>query len=334
MRADYLEDEVSTIYFGGGTPSLLTKDQLKKLMDTIRNHYPLTPNPEITLEANPEDLTAAKPQILLDLGINRLSIGIQTFDNQELKWMNRAHDAADAVTSFANVRNAGFQNISLDLIYALPTMGNSTWKENLRKAAELQPEHISLYGLTIEDQTVFGKRKKKNELIEMPEDDAAEEYLAAISYLRELGYEHYEVSNFGKPGFYSQHNMAYWSGNAYLGVGPGAHSFDGSTRQFNLRSNPKYLKAIVNNDIFFEVEELTQTQRLNEQILTGLRRKSGILFSELKEQFHVDLRDTYHKILDNFDKQGLVSYSDDRLQLTSHGFLVADEIALQLFFQE
>ncbi|MEM0938549.1 MAG: radical SAM family heme chaperone HemW [Bacteroidota bacterium] len=333
-RSGYLNEDIATIYFGGGTPSLLNSDQTKKLLQTIEKNFSILPFSEITFEANPEDLTLNKLKVLKKLGINRLSIGIQTFRNEELNWMNRIHDSKQAERAFLNARNAGFKNISLDFIYALPNYSNSFWELDLSKAVEMEPEHISLYGLTIEERTVFGKRRNKNKLKELPEEEAAEQYLHAISFLNLSGYNHYEVSNFAKPGFYSRHNLAYWSGQNYLGVGPGAHSFNGRTRQLNIRNNPKYLKAWIKKSTFFQIEELSEIQLLNETILTRLRRESGISFKEVNEKYNVDLKRIYHGILTKLHQQKLAIYSEDSLRLTSHGFLVADEIALQLFFQE
>ncbi len=333
-RSNYLTDEVSTIYFGGGTPSVLTKNQIAKFIQTIKKKFKLTSDPEITLEANPEDLTPNKLDELRKLGINRLSIGVQTFHDKELKWMNRIHDSKQAISSIKNARKAGFSNISLDLIYALPGNGHSLWKDELTKAVELDTEHISLYGLTIEDRTVFGNRKKNNQLIEMPEEAAADQYLHAISFLNSMGMDHYEVSNFAKPGYYSQHNLAYWSGRSYLGVGPGAHSFDGLSRQLNIRNNSKYLKAIQNGESYFEIENLSKIQRMNEFILTGLRKKEGISFEEIRGTFGIDFLDIYSDILNQYDHQGLIELNENSMHLTSYGFLVADEMALRLFFQE
>ncbi|MEM6734701.1 MAG: radical SAM family heme chaperone HemW [Bacteroidota bacterium] len=333
-RSGYLNEDIATIYFGGGTPSLLSKAQIKKLLQTIEKNFSILPFPEVTFEANPEDLTLNKLKDLKTLGINRLSIGIQTFHNRELKWMNRIHDSKQAEHAFLNARNAGFKNISLDFIYALPNYSDSFWESDLLKAVEMEPEHISLYGLTIEERTVFGRRKNKNKLRELPEEAAAEQYLCAISFLNLSGYDHYEVSNFAKPGFHSRHNLAYWSGKNYLGVGPGAHSFDGRTRQLNIRSNLKYLRALTKKGVFFQTEELSETQLLNETILTRLRRESGISFKEVNEKFRVDLKMRYNRILKKLHQQKLAIYSKDSLRLTSHGFLVADEIALQLFFPE
>lgn len=335
-REKYFNKNVDTIYFGGGTPSLLAPEQIQLLLDIINESYPISTNVEITLEANPEDLSKEKAKHFFEAGINRLSIGIQTFDETKLKWMNRIHDSEESLAAVENARNAGFQNISLDLIYAIPDHGRKEWQSDLEQIVSLNPEHISLYGLTIEDKTVFGKWEQENKLIQVPENQAAEQYLFAIDFLKSNGYLQYEVSNFGKEGCYSKHNTAYWKGVPYLGVGPGAHSFDGKfTRRFNVRNNAKYLKAIQKDDIsFFESEELSATQRLNEQILTQLRTKEGLNLLALKEASGHSLDQIYKGFIEEMQKQNLIEISGDHLRLKPLGFLVADEIALRLFFQE
>lgn len=332
-RKEYLTESVGTIYFGGGTPSLLSYKELQRLLDTISQNFDLEDQLEITLEANPEDLSLDKTRELMQLGINRLSIGIQTFDSKKLNWMNRIHTRDQVFEGFQHARQAGFSNISLDLIYALPDAGFNYWESDLTQVSEMNPEHISLYGLTIEERTVFGHREKKGELISIPDDDAAKQYLYAIEFLKSKGYDHYEVSNFGKEGFYSRHNHSYWSGVPYLGVGPGAHSFNGHSRQMNVRNNPRYLKEI-NSDSYFEVEELSNIQLLNEQILTSLRTSRGLSIEMISSKYGVDLTDEYGSLLEELIDQKLIEIESDYIRLLPNGFLVADEIALRLFFPE
>lgn len=333
-RKDYLRETIHTIYFGGGTPSLLEAEQLGYLLKTIQTNYSLGKDVEITLEANPEDLTLVKSNELFQIGVNRLSIGIQTFDESKLQWMNRAHNAKESVSAFEHARKAGFTNISLDLIYAIPDHDRSKWEMDLKSIAGLKPEHISLYGLTIEDQTVFGKWEQQNKLVQVPEDEAANQYLFAIAYLKSVGYLQYEVSNFGKEGFYSRHNNNYWSGIPYLGVGPGAHSFDGTSRRFNIRSNPGYLKGIQENSNYFETELLTEIQQVNERILTQLRTAKGLDLNQLKSEFGFQLEPTHSEFINEILLQELVEMKGDFLRLKPKGFLVADEIALRLFTSE
>ncbi|MEO9483270.1 MAG: radical SAM family heme chaperone HemW [Ekhidna sp.] len=333
-RKDYLNEEVNTIYLGGGTPSLLTSDQVVHLLNTVFANYDVCSHAEITLEANPEDLSLNKSKELAEAGINRLSIGVQTFDESKLAWMNRAHDANDSFGAFEKARQAGFKNISLDLIYAIPDHSRERWESDLKAITDLQPDHISFYGLTIEEQTVFGRWEQQNRLVQVPEDEAAKQYLFAIEYLEDRGYQQYEVSNFGKDGFHSRHNHGYWSGIWYLGVGPGAHSFDGESRRFNVRNNPNYIKAIKEGLPFYETELLSRIQRINEQILTQLRTVKGLNLSMLQKDMDVDFQELHADFIDEISHQELIEIADGFLRLKSKGFLVADEIAVRLFFSE
>lgn len=333
-RKTYLNERIQTIYLGGGTPSLLSADQIRLLMDTIHDQFEVVNTAEITLEANPEDLTLSKAKDLFDLGVNRLSIGIQTFDEKKLIWMNRAHSSKEAIHAFENARSAGFQNISLDLIYAIPDHQKEQWEADLAAITDLQPEHISLYGLTVENQTVFGKWEQQNKLVQVPDDEAANQYLFAIEYLKNRGFRQYEVSNFGKEDFHSRHNNAYWSGLPYLGVGPGAHSYNGKSRRFNVRSNPKYLKAVQKGTSYYETEVLSKTQRINEQILTQLRTARGLNLESLNSAMGVELMKLHSDFIQDIIAQGLVEINGGFLSLSPKGFLVADEIALRFFFPE
>lgn len=333
-RREYISEDIATIYFGGGTPSLLSSSQLDQLLDTIIENFNVDQNAEVTLEANPEDLSGSYLQAIRSIGINRLSIGIQTFDDERLKWMNRIHDSQQAKIAYEHARIAGFENISLDLIYALPDHGEIKWEEDLATAIELSPEHLSLYGLTIEPQTVFGKWELEHKVIQVPENDAARQYLLAIEYLQGHGYLQYEVSNFGKKDFYSRHNTAYWHGENYLGIGPGAHSFNGSSRQFNIRNNAKYLKAIRENATYFESENLSTVQRMNEQILTQLRTANGLNLQALEKQSGIRLDQSHAEFIQKMELEDMIVLDGHFLRLKPHGFLVADEIALRMFFSE
>lgn len=334
QKRPYLTEEVTTIYFGGGTPSLLTEKELKGIMDTIKKNFEVFQNAEVSLEANPEDLDSEKLASIKRSGINRLSIGVQTFSESHLKWMNRAHSSMQAIEAYENARQTGFDNISLDLIYAIPEGDDEPWESDLRKLTDLQPEHISLYGLTIEDRTVFGKKKEKGELVEVPEDEAANQYLNSIEMLTQNGYEQYEVSNFCKSGFESKHNSSYWSGKPYLGIGPGAHSFNGESRQFNIRNNPKYIKLLETGQPYFERERLSLAQRMNETIMTRFRTIKGLDVQSFNSTFSLDLISLKNREIALLRRQHLLRDDDLFLSLTSHGILVADEVALQLFFDE
>ncbi len=333
-RKDYLQDPIETIYFGGGTPSLLSKDEIQSLLKSIYKSFNISADVEITLEANPEDLTSMYSIDMCQLGINRLSIGIQTFDNERLRWMNRIHSSDQSREAVQNARDAGFKNISLDLIYAIPDHNQTDWEKDLKNIIGINPEHISLYGLTIEDRTVFGKWEQENKLIQVQEDDAAKQYLFAIEYLKDAGYMQYEVSNFSKKGFHSKHNNAYWNDIPYLGVGPGAHSFDGTSRRFNIRNNAKYMKAIAANSIYWEEEVLSDLQLINEKILTQLRTIQGINLEQLNRQLETNLEILHKDFLTEMESKGLLNLADGYLKLTPEGFLVADEVALKLFFPE
>lgn len=333
-RRDYLNKQIHTIYFGGGTPSILSTEQIAYLLEVVNESFNVDVSAEISLEANPEDLTSTKAKDLFKAGINRLSIGIQTFDDSKLTWMNRIHNAHESMHAFENVRVAGFRNISLDLIYAIPDHSQEKWESDLKAVVDLQPEHISLYGLTIEDKTVFGKWEQSNKLVQVPEDEAASQYLFAIEYLKSRGYIQYEVSNFGKDGFHSRHNHSYWSGIPYLGVGPGAHSYDGKSRRFNVRNNPKYIRAIKAGKSYFESEQLSETQRINEQILTQLRTAQGLNLQKIRNEAGEGLETLHLEFIEQVHQQGLIEIKDGFLSLKPRGFLVADEIALKLFFGE
>ncbi|MEP5611843.1 MAG: radical SAM family heme chaperone HemW [Cyclobacteriaceae bacterium] len=333
-RSNYVSEKIETIYFGGGTPSILSMGQIKEVLSTVKGAFEISSSAEITLEANPEDLSNEKLRGLRQLGVNRLSIGFQTFSDTKLKWMNRVHSSEEALNSFQNARDSGFENVSVDLIYALPEHGLDAWMKDLQLAANLNPEHISIYGLTIEERTVFGKRKQSGELIEEPEEMAASQYLRTIEVLESKGYRQYEVSNFAKPGCESRHNSSYWAGAKYLGIGPGAHSYDGKSRRFNVRNNAMYLKAISTNGSYHESEELSQTQIANERILTCLRTRNGIDLEKFESDFEIKLLAIHEELIEQLGKQNFLKIKDNKLYLTSTGFLVADEIALKLFFDE
>lgn len=337
LRADYLEGQtVETIYFGGGTPSLLDSNQLKDILLVINNTHTLNASPEITIEANPDDLSERKCEELMAIGINRLSIGIQSFDNAALKTMNRAHDSGQAATCLQTVKKVGFQNVSLDLIFATPPVEGSLERlqSDLNSVIAFSPEHVSVYGLTIEPQTAFGNWVEKGTLAVPDEDDAARQFDYLIETLKKNGYEQYEVSNFSKPGFYSKHNTSYWEGKNYLGIGPGAHSFNGQSRSFNVRNNAKYISQLGMNEIPKETEVLSETQKLNEYLLTRIRTKWGIDLNELKTQWQFDLMKDHEPYIRSLIADKRAVLNGENLYLTSWGFQIADEITLRLFSDE
>lgn len=332
MQKDFLgNDTVYTIYFGGGTPSLLEGEHLKRLMQIIQHEYNLSSNPEVTLEGNPDDLTEEKLSTFFDHGVNRLSIGIQSFNDDKLKWMNRQHTSTEAIDTFHNARRIGFENISLDLIYALPHENHDLWLADLKKITALRPEHISSYCLTIEPKTAFGNWLQKGKIKPINEDFAADQFEILMESLAKQGYDQYEISNFSLPGYESQHNSAYWKDEKYLGIGPSAHSYNGKFRKANVANNGKYLKGIAEDKIPFEVITLTHEDRINEYLLTSLRTKWGCDLELLKSKYDVDLLTIREKYLTKISNHELIYEDDGFLILTNAGKLLADQIAADLF---
>lgn len=332
LQKDYLNKEViHTIYFGGGTPSLLTETELQRILDTTYQHFTIASHPEITLEANPDDLSKDKLQRLRQAGINRLSIGIQSFHEPHLRYLNRAHNAQEAKACVTNAQDTGFTNLSIDLIYAIPAGNHDLWAQDLQTAIELQPQHISSYCLTIEEKTVFGNWLKKSKIKEADEEFAAEQFEMMVDVLAKHGYEQYEISNFCLPGFYSRHNSNYWKKDQYLGIGPSAHSYDGVSRQFNVASNSRYLKALAEDKLDFEKELLQPHDQVNEYILTGLRTKWGCDLQRVKEAFDYDLYANNKKYIDELISQEMAFIQDQHFILSNKGKLLADRIASDLF---
>ncbi len=331
LQKAYLKGEsISTIYFGGGTPSLLPSSDIEQILNKIRAYHSIENESEITLEANPEDLSVEKLTELKFIGINRLSLGTQSFIDAELKWMNRMHTSAQATQAIRNAQNLGFDNISIDLIFGLPDQTKQDWKFNLGSALQLNVQHISSYGLTIENKTVLGNRVAKG-LQKQPDDVLAAEFFKMnMEVLPKNGFEHYEISNFAKEGFISRHNSSYWRGIPYLGLGPSAHSFNGVSRQWNVRSNAAYISTISKGKSFFEIEELTETDRLNEQIMIGLRTKWGIE----KAKIEAVKSGRWNELKSNLNpnESRLFTIDDTSIKLSNFGKLVADRLASQLFF--
>ncbi|MBX2964781.1 MAG: radical SAM family heme chaperone HemW [Cyclobacteriaceae bacterium] len=332
LQQNYLKGEpVNTIYFGGGTPSLLPAQEIGLLLNSIKSVYPVNPEAEITLEANPDDLHKDYVDAIRNEGINRLSIGIQSFHDDLLRFMNRAHDCTTALRAVDDARYGGFTNISIDLIYNIPGQDDARWKQDIEQALSLKPEHISCYSLTIEPQTVFGKWSVTGKLTP-PSDDAAAHHLEILmNMLHHAGYEHYEISNFALPGFYSKHNSSYWKQENYLGVGPGAHSYNQKTRQYNVRNNHRYLKAIAQGSVPAETEILSEENKINEYILTTLRTQWGTNLAELKQKHGYDLINQNHVYIQGLIAQGLAVINNSVLTLTRKGKFLADKIASDLF---
>ncbi len=335
IRKKYLGAEpVNTIYFGGGTPSLLDKNEIVLLIGSINRNHGVNADAEITLEANPDDLTPQKLQDLRASGINRISIGIQSFDDSILTYLNRAHSSQMAIQSLRDARAAGFGNISLDLIYAIPGLTTDAWLRNIETALELAPQHISAYTLTIEEKTAFGKWAARGKLTPVDESVAAEQMEALVSRLSSRGYRQYEISNFALPGFESRHNTNYWKGGKYLGIGPSAHSYDLTSRQHNVSNNHLYVRALLEKKIPARQEILNQSERINEYILTALRTDEGCNLDLLKSNFGYDVTALHSGYLRQLQNNKLILLTDHHLRLTDAGRLLADKISSDLFLVE
>jgi oxygen-independent coproporphyrinogen III oxidase len=331
LRKDYLRKEIiSTVYFGGGTPSVLNFSQFKEIFDTLFLLFKINKDAEITMEANPDDLSIDYLQTLYPLPFNRLSIGIQSFDDAELKAINRRHSAKQAKDAVKNARNHGFNNISIDLIYALPGQTLNAWEHQLDEAFALDVEHISAYGLTYEKGTALWRQRNKG-LVAVVEDEVTlQMYNLMRLKMREKNYDAYEISNFSKPGFRSQHNSAYWKFIPYLGVGPSAHSFDGASRQWNIASVKKYIEKIASNDIFYEKEILSLQDRYNDYVMVALRTSEGIDLSILKNKFGEEVLETCMNIAKRFIETDDVVIEANRLFLTQKGIHISNFIIMEL----
>lgn len=325
LRKDYLQGEtVETIYFGGGTPSLLNIEDCRLLIEKCKNLFFVLPDAEITIETNPDDITNKKLSGWKEAGINRLSIGIQSFFEEDLQWMNRAHNASQAFDSLQSAIKQ-FENITIDLIYGHPLLTDDKWKQNVDRVVQLGIPHISCYALTVEPKTPLDKLIREHKKQDIDTDKQARQFLLLMDWLEETGYEHYEISNFAKPGMRSHHNSSYWAGKKYLGIGPSAHSYDGVNRQWNISINKTYIDSIGKENIPAEKEVLTEIQKLNEYIMTSLRTIEGL---NLKAVNHRLLTGNYQKFIDT----GKMIEENGFLKLTREGKLFADGIAAALFF--
>ena len=329
---DYLGgEEVATIYFGGGTPSLLPIDDCRLLIQNIRENFPVAGNAEITLEANPDDVTKEKAAAWKEIGINRLSIGVQSFFEEELRWMNRAHNAEQARNCIENSYAAGIDNLSIDLIYGSPLLTDEMWEQNVKTAVDYNIKHLSCYALTVEEKTPLHKNISLQKAVDIDNEKQARQFLLLMDWLRRAGYEHYEVSNFAKPGFRSNHNSSYWKGITYLGLGPSAHSFNGKERRWNIANNNIYIKSVNESNVKREFETLTPGQKLNERIMISLRTKEGIDLNKIQIDWGPAERSGIEKNLRKYIQSGLIIMETDHARLTDEGMLRADGIAADLF---
>lgn len=328
-RKDYLSGEtISTIYFGGGTPSLLTHEELKLLVDTIYANYPVASEIEFTLEANPDDVSIEQLEHWKEVGINRLSIGIQSFKQEDLDWMNRAHSVEEGKTALKLAREYGFF-ITADLIYGLPNHTLDDLKFNLEQLTAYSPEHVSAYCLSVEKGTILQHLVNTKQLPQVGEDEQADEFEYLVNFLKNKGYEQYEISSFARNEKYSVHNTNYWLGVKYLGIGPSAHSYDGKNRRWNIANNSLYIRKLTENETYYEDEVLSAKDRFNELLLTGLRTKWGVQFSQLFAE--MDGNKEFFEQFEEFSANNLIESDEKRFFLTEKGKMQADHIAASLF---
>ncbi len=330
LRKNELDGNVETIYFGGGTPSLLSSEELQQIFKTIYKNYTVSENPEITLEANPDDLSKEQIHKFTNSQINRLSIGIQSFFEEDLKLMNRAHNASEALESIKEAKQY-FENISIDLIYGIPGMSSERWKKNLEIVLSLDVPHLSCYALTVEPKTALKKFIEKGIVPPVDEEAAKEHYEILLSETEKAGLENYEFSNFGKPGFHSRNNTAYWEGKPYLGIGPSAHSYDGKFRSWNIANNTKYIKSIGAGELPSEKELLSKQDKYNEYIMTGLRTKKGVSLGKVESEFGKKYSKYLIKQAENLLKNNLLILENETLKISKKGKFLSDGIAADLF---
>ncbi|MBO7145388.1 MAG: radical SAM family heme chaperone HemW [Salinivirgaceae bacterium] len=327
QRRDYLNGEqVQTIYFGGGTPSLMEPAEIQSVIDTIKQLHSVADNPEITIEANPDDLTLAYIGQLAQTSVNRLSIGIQSFDDEMLKLMNRRHTAQQAIDAVRNCQQAGYSNISVDLIYGLPQMTADDWRRQLDNVARLNVQHLSAYHLSYEEGTAFGLKLKQHKLEEVSEDDSLEQFEILTDWAKTAGFEHYEISNFAKSSFRSRHNSSYWNRTIYLGVGPAAHSYNRTTRSWNTANTAEYIKGIESGSCVSEEEQLSPTDIFNDYVITALRTSSGIDMEYLEHEQPRQMVEYLRRQAESFVCDGRLEYATNHLKLTHSGIFISDEI--------
>jgi oxygen-independent coproporphyrinogen-3 oxidase len=335
LRAsEWKSEQIKTIYFGGGTPSTLPAQQIGLLMDAMHAKLNAHGVEEITLEANPEDLTTSKISDIQHMGVNRLSIGIQSFHDHHLTWMNRAHTGKDAERAVKTAQDKGITNITIDLIYSIPNMTRAEWLANLDLAIQLDVPHISAYSLTIEPQTVFGHQHNKGQLQPAPDAESEWQYLTMVDVLNRHGIQSYEVSNFAKSKMESKHNSAYWKGASYLGIGPSAHSYTHPNRSWNIANNAQYMKALSEGFRLHEEEILTAADQYNETIMTRLRTARGLNIHEVEETFGVNVLKEFEGEINEWIRREWAQIEGDQLHLQPKGMLFADRCAAELFLQQ
>ena len=334
MKKDRISGQVGSIYLGGGTPSILSEAALQKIFDAINYNFQVDSNAEITIETNPDDLTTQKLKELKQLPVNRFSVGIQSFFNEDLIWMNRAHNADEAENCIKRSQDAGFENLTLDFIYGYPLLTDAKWLSNINKAIELQVPHISAYSLTVEPRTALAHAIKNKKQTPVNDSQSAAQFEILMEKLTASGFDHYEISNFAKPGCYAVHNTNYWRGINYIGIGPSAHGFDGQNRYMNPANNAKYIETLKSNKLPEAIEELSLQDRFNEYMMTSLRTMWGTDLKKIKTDFGVDFfEETKHNLRTLEDRDWLI-FDGDKIKLSQSGKLFADHIASELFIVE
>ena len=333
LRKDELQDKnLKSLYFGGGTPSILKVDELQSLIDEVLKYFSFNEDIEITLEANPDDLDHAFLKALAHTEINRLSIGTQSFFNEDLMLMNRAHNAGEAESSIKRAQDFGFENISIDLIYGSPTSNFEIWKENLNKTIALQVPHVSSYALTVEPKTALNQWIKQHKIAAPKEAEQNREFYYMSEFLKDHGFDHYEISNFGKPGFHSRHNSAYWKSHEYLGIGPSAHSFNGGNeRSWNIANNKLYINSLEKNTVPKETEILSEADQFNEMLMIGLRTFWGVNLAVLNEKFGDEVLEHFRKEIQFKLADGILLIENNHLKIPEMHWFMADGIASDLF---
>ncbi|WP_109832998.1 radical SAM family heme chaperone HemW [Reichenbachiella versicolor] len=331
LQKYYLPSNIlETIYFGGGTPSILKAEDLNRILDHVYDTFEIIPNPEITCESNPDDLSEQKLKELTKIGFNRLSIGLQSFDDEILKSFNRAHDSSMGLQCIERSKAHGISNLSIDLIFGAPNQTNEQLQKDLMIIEKLDIPHVSIYGMTIEDNTVFGKRYQKGQLIPLDDEIAAQQFEIIMKELQRMGYTQYEISNFARQGYKSKHNSSYWKSTSYLGIGPSAHSFDGTSRQFNVSNNAHYIRSLRQDRIPFEKEELSHEDQINERILIQLRTINGLDIRSLIDEFQYDILQVKRTELATLENQKFIIIDNQNLKLTDNGKLLADSVIEKL----
>ncbi|MBR5781297.1 MAG: radical SAM family heme chaperone HemW [Bacteroidales bacterium] len=332
LRKNYLGDEtVKTIYFGGGTPSLLSVKNIEGILDLLNKNYEIISSPEITLEINPDTIDREKMESLKQIGINRMSVGIQSFNDEDLKYLGRRHDSRHAMQVLEDLKHTDFEKITLDLIYGMPTLTEEKWNKNLDIFFSTDITHLSAYALTVEPKTILGQRIEKGELQSVSEEETIRHYNILVERTKGNGFEHYEISNFAKEGFRSQHNSIYWRDEKYLGLGPSAHSYDGNSRQWNISNLTKYIQLIGNSEDYFDKEILSRDDKFNEYIMTSLRTSWGCDIEKIERDYG---KSYAHHFLKNIKKHldnGEMLKENNTYFLSEEGKLFADGIAADLF---